>query len=145
MNFRAFAQETKPYFIRITVEKIRLGNDSLKFQKPKTLYVTTTGKPDTTEITTIKGTRIAIVTEVRKIMVGKTVRYQIGYSWHKRKGSKWELIRHFGYVDRYSLLNKPDEVKNSKSMKPAREQFYCSIGEPMVFSCSFRMDVYVNK
>jgi hypothetical protein len=145
MNFRAFAQETKPYFIRITVEKIRLGNDSLKFQKPKTLYVTTTGKPDTTEITTIKGTRIAIVTEVRKIMVGKTVRYQIGYSWHKRNGSKWELIRHFGYVDRYSLLNKPDEVKNSKSMKPAREQFYCSIGEPMVFSCSFRMDVYMNK
>jgi hypothetical protein len=145
INFRAFAQETEPYFIRITVDKIRLGNDSVKFSKPKTLYIYTSGKPDTTEITSIKGTRLAIVTEVRKVMVGKTIRYQIGYAWYKRSGTKWELIRHFGYVDRFALLSKPDEVKNSKALKPAREQLYCSIGEPMVFSCSFRMDVYLNK
>lgn len=145
MNFRAFAQETEPYFIRITVDKIRLGNDSVKFSKPKTLYIYTTGKADTTEITTIKGTRLAIVTEVRKVMVGKTIRYQIGYAWYKRNSSKWELIRHFGYVDRRSLLAKPDEVKQSKTPKAAREIFYCSIGEPMVFSCGFRMDVYLNK
>ncbi len=138
-------EQKKAYFIRITIDKIRLGNDSVKFKSPKTLYVETSGKTDTVEVATIKGTPVAMIIEVRKYMAGKTIRYQIGYSFFKKENNKWALIKHFGYVDRFSLLKKPDEVKKSKTPKSAREEFFCSIGEPMQFSANFRMDVYINE
>lgn len=136
--------EKKAYFIRITMDKLRLGNDSVKFASPKTFYVETSSKTDTTEVGAVKGVPVGMTVEVQKYFVGKTIRYRIGYVFYKRENEKWVLIKNFGFVDRFSLLKKPDEVKNSKSKKAAHEEFYCSIGEPMQFSASFRMDVYLN-
>ncbi|HTF02961.1 MAG TPA: hypothetical protein VK826_03015 [Bacteroidia bacterium] len=138
-------EQKKPYFIRITLDKVRLGNDSVKFKSPKTLYIETAGKTDTIEVATVKGTPIAMTVEIRKYLSGKTVRYQIGYAFYKKENSKWTLIKHFGFIDRFSLLKKPEEVKKGKTPKPAHEEFFCSIGEPMQFSAGFRMDVYLNQ
>lgn len=141
-----FAQESKkPYFIRITMDAIRLGNDSVSIKTPKTLYIESNAKSDTIEVGAVKGTPIAMTIEIQKFFAGKTVRYRFSYSFFKKVHAKWELIKNFGWVDRFSLLKKPDEVKNSKSKKPAREEFFCSIGEPMQFSARFRMDVYLNE
>jgi len=144
-GFQATAQEKKPYFIRITIDKIRLGKDSVQFKSPKTLYVETGGKTDTMEVGSVKGTSIGMVVEVRKFYSGKNIRHQIGYAFYKRENEKWVLIKHFGFVNRFSLLKKPDEITKSKTPKAAHEEFYCSIGEPMQFSASFRMDVYLNQ
>ena len=138
-------EQKKPYFIRITLDKVRLGNDSVKFKSPKTLYIETAGKTDTIEVATVKGTPIAMTVEIRKYLSGKTVRYQIGYAFYKKENSKWMLIKNFGFIDRFSLLKKPEEVKKGKTPKLAHEEFFCSIGEPMQFSAGFRMDVYLNE
>jgi hypothetical protein len=138
-------EQKKSYFIRITMDKLRLGNDSVKFTAPKTLYVETSSKSDTIEVGAVKGTPVGMTVEVQKYLQGKTVRYRIGYVFYKKENAKWTLIKNFGYIDRFSLLKKPDEVKNSRSKKAAREEFFCSIGEPMQFSASFRMDVYLNE
>lgn len=144
-GFQAAAQDKKPYFIRITMDKIRLGSDSVQFKSPKTIYVETSGKTDTIEVGSVKGTPVAIVVEIRKFYSGKNVRYQIGYVFYKRENDKWNLIKNFGYVNRFSILKKPEEIKKSKTPKAAHEEFYCSIGEPMQFSASFKMDVYINE
>lgn len=138
-------EQKKAYFIRITMDKLRLGNDSVKFKSPKTFYVETSSKTDTVEVGSVKGTPIGMTVEVQKYFAGKTIRYRIGYVFYKRENAKWVLIKNFGYVDRFSLLKKPDEVKNPKAKKAAHEEFYCSIGEPMQFAASFRMDVYLNE
>ncbi len=144
-GFQAAAQDKKPYFIRITMDKIRLGKDSVQFKSPKTIYVETSGKTDTIEVGSVKGIPVAMVVEIRKFYSGKNVRYQIGYVFYKRENDKWNLIKNFGYVNRFSILKKPEEIKKSKTPKAAHEEFFCSIGEPMQFSASFRMDVYVNE
>lgn len=137
--------EKKPYFVRITMDKLRLGNDSVMFRSPKTIYTEMNAKSDTIEVGAVKATKIGMTVEVQKFFAGKTVRYRIGYVFYKRENNKWVLIKNFGWTDRFSLLKKPDEVKNSKAKKPAHEEFFCSIGEPMQFSASFRMDVYLNE
>lgn len=140
------AQEPKKaYFIRITMDKLRLGNDSVKFKSPKTYYVETSTKTDTVEVGVVKGTAVGMTVEVQKYFAGKTIRYRIGYVFYKKVNAKWELIKNFGFYDRFSLLKKPEEVKNTKTKNPAHEEFFCSIGEPMQFSASFRMDVYLNE
>lgn len=142
----ATAQEQKkPYFIRITMDKLRLGNDSVSFKSPKTYYVESGAKSDTIEVGAVKGTPVAMMVEIQKFLVGKTVRYRFNYTFFEKENAKWTLIRKFGWVDRFSLLKKPEEVKNPKAKKAAREEYYCSIGEPMQFSASFRMDIYLNQ
>lgn len=137
-------EQKKPYFIRITMDKLRLGSDSVSFKSPKTQYIESDPKSDTIEVGTVKTTPIAMTVEIQKFFVGKTIRYRFSYTFYKKENNKWAVIKNFGWIDRFSLLKKPDEVKNSKSKKPAREEFFCSIGEPMQFSASFRMDVYLN-
>lgn len=137
--------EKKPYFIRITMDKLRLGNDSIAFKSPKTFYVESNAKSDTIEVGAVKAVPVAMTIEVQKFLVGKTVRYRFNYTFFRKENKKWVLIKNFGWVDRFSLLKKPDEVKNSKTKKPAHEEYYCSIGEPMQFSASFRMDIYLNE
>ena len=142
----ATAQEQKkPYFIRITMDKLRLGNDSVSFKTPKTYYVESGAKSDTIEVGAVKGKPVAMMVEIQKFLVGKTVRYRFNYTFFEKKNLKWIIIKKFGWVDRFSLLKKPDEVKNPKAKKAAREEYYCSIGEPMQFSASFRMDIYLNE
>lgn len=138
-------EQKKAYFIRVTMDKLRVGNDSVAFKTPKTFYVETSSKTDTFEVGVVKGTPVAMTVEVQKYLSGKTVRYRIGYAFYKKTNAKWVLIKNFGYVDRFSLLKKPDEITNSQTKKAAREEYYCSIGEPMQFSASFRMDVYLNQ
>lgn len=138
-------EQKKPYFIRITMDKLRLGNDSVNFKSPKTVYVEADAKSDTIEVGAVKGQPVAMMVEIQKFLVGKTVRYRFNYTFFEKKNSKWMLIKKFGWVDRFSLLKKPDEVKNPKVKKAAREEYYCSIGEPMQFSASFRMDIYLNQ
>lgn len=142
----ATAQEVKkPYFIRISIEKLKLGNDSMKFRSPKTFYLECGQKSDTFEVGALKTDRLGMSVEVQKYFQGKTVRYRFAYSFFKKENAKWVLIKNFGWVDRFSILKKPDEVKKSKSKVVAKEEYYCSIGEPMQFSATFKMDVYLNE
>lgn len=137
--------EKKPYFIRITMDKLKLGNDSVTFKAPKTLYVESNAKSDTIGVGSVKGIPVAMVVEIQKYMSGPNVRYRFNYTFLEKEHSKWTVIKTFGWVDRFSLLPKPDEVKKPGSKKPAQEKFFCSIGEPMQFSASFRMDIYLNQ
>ena len=145
-GFSAFGQEAKkPYFIRISIDKLKLGSDSIKFRSPKTFYLESGQKSDTIDVGGLKTTRIGMSVEVQKYFAGKTVRYRFAYSFFKQENGKWVLIKNFGWVDRFSILKKPDEVKNTKSKVAAKEEYYCSIGEPMQFSATFKMDVYLNE
>jgi hypothetical protein len=137
-------EQKKPYFIRISIEKLKLGNDSMKYRSPKTFYLESGQKSDTIEVGALKNDRIGMSVEVQKYFQGKTVRYRFAYSFFRKENSKWVLIKKFGWVDRFSLLKKPDEVKNSKSKVVAKEEYYCSGGEPLLFSATFKMDVYLN-
>lgn len=136
--------EKKPYFIRLTIDALRLGADSASYNHPKTYYFESGSKSDTFDIGAVNGTSIGISFEIQKFLVEKKVRYRFSYTYYKKVNDKWELIKNFGWVDRFSLLKKPGEV-NDRPVKPAREEFYCSIGEPMQFSARFRMDIYLNQ
>lgn len=138
-------EQKKPYFIRISIEKLKLGNDSMKFRSPKTFYLESGQKSDTIEVGALKNDRIGMCVEVQKYFQGKTVRYRFAYSFFRKENNKWVLIKNFGWIDRFSLLKKPDEIKNTKSKVVAKEEYYCSIGEPMQFSATFKMDVYLNE
>ncbi len=140
------AQETKkPYFIRISIDKLKLGNDSMKYRSPKTFYLESGQKSDTIEVGALKNDRIGMSVEVLKYFQGKTVRYRFSYTFFRKENTKWVIIKNFGWVDRFSILKKPDEIKNTKTKVVAKEEYYCSIGEPMQFSATFKMDVYLNE
>ncbi len=135
-----FAQ--RPYYVHLTIDKVVLGNDSVLFKKGKTFFVETKSHTDTIEVAKVGGTPVAIVVDVRKLMEGPLMRYQIGYAWYKKTGTKWELIRNFGYITRPDLVTlKPGFDKTAKT-KSATEEFHCSIGQPEQFDADFRMDVY---
>lgn len=138
-------EQKKPYFIRISVDKIKLGNDSINYRSPKTFYLESGQKSDTIEVGALKTDRIGMSVEVQKYFQGKTVRYRFAYSFFRKEKEKWTLIKNFGWVDRFSLLHKPDEIKKSQAKVAAKEEYYCSIGEPMQFSANFKMDVYLNQ
>ena len=141
----ASSQEQKqPYFIRISIDKLKLGNDSVKYRSPKTFYLECGPKSDTITVGAVKSNSIGMCVEVQKFFQEKTVRYRFAYSFFKRENDKWVLIKKFAWVDRFSLLKKPDEIKKTQSKVVAKEEYYCSIGEPMQFSATFKMDVYLN-
>lgn len=138
-------EQKKPYFIRISIEKLKLKNDSMKYRSPKTFYLESGQKSDTIEVGALKNDRIGMSVEVQKYFQGKTVRYRFAYSFFRKVNSKWELIKTFGWIDRFSILKKPDEIRNSKSKVAAKEEYFCSGGEPLLFSATFKMDVYLNE
>jgi hypothetical protein len=140
ISILGFAQRV--YLIHLTIDKVVLGKDSVVFKKGKIFLVETKTHTDTIEVGKPGGIPVAIVVDVRMIKEGPLLRYQIGYSWFKKIGTKWELIRNFGYIDRNDLFTpKPDFEKTAKT-KCASEEYHCSIGEPEQFSANFRMDVY---
>ncbi|HLG03923.1 MAG TPA: hypothetical protein VI731_10040 [Bacteroidia bacterium] len=135
-----FAQ--KSFLIHLTIDKVRLGKDSVVFKPGKTFLFETTGKTDTMEVAKVKGVPVAIVIEIRRVFVDKQVNYQLGYAFYKKSADKWELIRHFGYTDRNDLLAPRPGFEKSAKKKPAREEFNCLLGDPVQFAAWFRMDVY---
>lgn len=145
-SISAAAQEQKkPYFIRITIDKMKLGSDSVKYRSPKTFYLESGQKSDTITVGAMKSSPIGMSVEVQKYFQGKTVRYRFAYSFFRQENSKWVLIKNFGWIDRFSILKKPDEIKKSQSKVAAKEEYFCSGGEPLLFSASFKMDVYLNE
>jgi|SRR5665213_3227732 len=135
-----FAQRI--YYVHLTIDKVILGNDSVVFKKGKTFFVETKSHTDTIEVAKVKGIPVAILIDVRQLKEGPMLRYQIGYSWYKKIGNKWELIRNFGYITRPDLVTlKPGFDKTAKT-KSATEEYHCSIGEPEQFDADFKMDVY---
>jgi hypothetical protein len=137
-------QAKKPYFIRISIQKLKLGNDSMSYRSPKTFYLECGQKSDTIEVGALKNSRIGMSVEVQKYFQEKTVRYRFAYSFFKRENNKWVLIKTFPWVDRFSLVKKPDEIKKSQSKVAAKEEYFCQGGEPFLFSATFKMDVYLN-
>ena len=135
-----FAQHS--YLIHLTIDKVVLGNDSVVFKKGKTFLVETKSHTDTIEVAKVGEVPVAILVDVRKIMEGPLMRYQIGYSWFKKNGNKWELIRNFGYINRNDLVAPKEGFEKTAKTKTANEEYHCSIGEPEQFSANFRMDVY---
>ncbi|MCU0432321.1 MAG: hypothetical protein MUC87_02570 [Bacteroidia bacterium] len=140
--FPAQALAQKQYTIHLSFDKIYLDGDSIVFRTPKNLTLRTSGRSDTIEVTKLRNTPIAFVADVRKIMRGKQAVTQIGYAFFKKINGRWQLIRHFGYTDRYSLLEPPPGfAQKSAKLKP-REEYHCEYGLPIQFAAWFRMDVY---
>ena len=135
-----FAQ--KSFVIHLTIDKIFLGNDSLVFKKGKTWALETQNKTDTVEIGKAGTVPVAIVIDVKRILVDKRVQYKIGYAFFKKTNSRWELIRHFGYVSRYDLISVAKDYAAEVNKRPAREEYNCQWSDPALFAASFRMDVF---
>jgi hypothetical protein len=140
--FPALLVAQKSYLVHLTVDKIMLGKDSVVFKGGKTFLVETKDRTDTIEVTKLGGIPVAIVVDIRRTMVNKQIKYQLGYAWFQKIGNKWELIRHFGYTERYELLSPKAGFEASAKKKHANEEYHCEIGLPKWFSADFRMDVY---
>ncbi len=136
----AFAQ--KSYLVHLTIDKVILGKDSVVFKNGKTFLVETKGRTDTLEVAKVKGIPVAIVVDIRKIMSGSQVKNQVGYAFFKKVNGRWELIRHFGYTDRYDIIAPRPGFEASAKKKPAHEEYFATIGNPVQFYAKFRMDVY---
>lgn len=135
-----FAQNS--YLVHLTIDKVVLGKDSVVYKGGKTFVATIKDRTDTIEVAKLGGVPVAIVIDVRRAMVNKQIRYQLGYAYFKKTGGKWELIRHFGYTDRFELLTPKPGFEASAKKKHANEEYHCEIGLPKWFSADFRMDVY---
>jgi hypothetical protein len=142
LSIVSFAQ--KGYLIHLTIDKIILGNDSVVYKTGKTFVLNTSAKTDTVEIGKPGGIPVAIVVDVRKIKASDKIKTQIGYAYFKKVSGKWELIKHFGYTDRYDLLSPRPGFATSAKKKAAREEYHCMLGQPQQFEAFFRMDVYKN-
>jgi hypothetical protein len=132
----------KSYLIHLTIDKLVVGKDSIVYKGGKTFLLETTGKTDTIEVGKVKNTPVAMVIDIRKIMVSGNLNYQLGYAFFKKVNGKWELIRHFGYTNRIDLLAPRPGFEAGAKKQKAREEFACSIGDPLQFAAAFRMDVY---
>jgi hypothetical protein len=132
----------KSYLVHLTIDKVILGKDSVVFKNGKTFLLETKGRTDTLEVAKVGGVPVAIVVDIRKVMAGSQVKNQVGYAFFKKTGGKWELIRHFGYTDRYDIIAPRPGFEASAKKKPAREEYFCTIGDPVQFYAKFRMDVY---
>ncbi|MCA6363140.1 MAG: hypothetical protein IM638_08880 [Bacteroidetes bacterium] len=140
LSAQAVAQ--KQYTIHLSFDKIYLDGDSVVFRAPKILTLRTAARTDTLEVAKLRNTPLAFVADVRKVMRGKQSVTQIGYAFFKKVNGRWQLIRHFGYTDRYSLLAPPPGfAQKSAKLKP-REEYHCEYGVPVQFAAWFRMDVY---
>lgn len=138
--FAVNAQQS--YLIHLTIDKVKLGNDSVVYKGGKTFLFDVKSKTDTVEVGKPGGVPVAIVVDIRKMKAGEQIRTQIGYAFFKKVNGKWELIRHFGYTDRYELLSPRPGFEASARKKPAREEFHCLLGQPQQFEAFFRMDCY---
>ncbi|MDQ3111559.1 MAG: hypothetical protein M3R17_16855 [Bacteroidota bacterium] len=136
----SFAQ--KSYLIHLTIDKIKLGKDSVVFKKGKTFLVNIEKRSEKIEICEPGKIPVAIEINVRRMKVGEQIRYQIGYAFFKKINGNWTLIRDFGYVDRYELNVPPAGLENAGQKKPAHEEYHCQNGVPTQFEAFFRMDVY---
>jgi hypothetical protein len=132
----------KNYLVHLTIDKVQLGKDSVIFKNGKTFLLETGGRTDTVEVAKPGGVPVAIVADIRRIMSGGKMQYQLGYAFFKKVGGRWELIRHFGYTDRNDLLAPRPGFEASAKKKAAREEYSCTLGEPVQFAAVFRMDVY---
>ncbi len=140
LSAAAFAQKT--YLVHLTIDKVILGKDSVVFKNGKTFLLETKGRTDTLEVAKVRGVPVAIVVDIRKVMAGSQVKNQVGYAFFKKVSGKWELIRHFGYTDRYDIIAPRPGFEATARKKPAREEYFCTIGDPVQFYAKFRMDVY---
>lgn len=136
----SFAQ--KQYTFHLSIDKLYLDGDSLVFKTPKILTIKATSKTDTLEVGKVGGVPVALVAEVRKAMRGKQTITQIGYAFFKKVNNRWQLIRHFGYTDRYNLLAPPPGFATKSAKLRPREEYHCEFGVPIQFAAWFRMDVY---
>ncbi|MGL5890093.1 MAG: hypothetical protein ACRC3B_09420 [Bacteroidia bacterium] len=143
--FPAFMNAQKQYIFHLSIDKIYLDGDSLVFKTPKilTLRAKTGGtKTDTVEVGKPGGVAVALVADVRKVMRGKQTVTQIGYAFFKKQNNRWQIIRHFGYTDRYNLLAPPPGFDKKAAKLRPREEYHCEFGVPIQFAAWFRMDVY---
>lgn len=138
----AQAVAQKQYTIHLSFDKIYLDGDSVVFRTPKILTLRTAARTDTIEVAKLRNTPIAFVADVRKVMRGKQTVTQIGYAFFKKLNGRWQLIRHFGYTDRYSLLAPPPGFEQKSAKLKPREEYHCEYGVPIQFAAWFRMDVY---
>lgn len=130
------------FVVHLTIDKVFLGNDSLVFKKGKTWVLHTKGKTDTVEIGQVRGTPVALVADVQRVLVNKRVQFKIGYAFFKKVFGRWELIRHFGYVARYDLVQAEKNFESTRGKKTAKEEYSCQWSDPALFAAKFRMDVY---
>jgi hypothetical protein len=142
--FPVFLLAQKKYLVHLTMDKIILGTDSMVFKNGKNWLIETTGKADTIEVAKVKSVPVAIVIDIRKVKMGEQIKTQIGYAFLKKVNNKWELIRHFGYTDRYNLLAPRPGFESTAKKKPASEEYHCQLGQPQQFEAWFRMDCYVK-
>jgi hypothetical protein len=140
--FPAFMQAQKQYVFHLSIDKIYLDGDSLVFKTPKILTLRAAAKTDTIEVGKPGGVAVALVADVRKVMRGKQTVTQIGYAFFKKVNNRWQIIRHFGYTDRYNLLAPPPGFGSKTSKLRPREEYHCEYGVPTQFAAWFRMDVY---
>lgn len=137
-----FLHAQKGFVIHLTMDKIFLGSDSLVFKKGKTWVLHTKSKTDTVEVGSVRGTPVAIVADIQRVMVNKRVQFKIGYAFYKKVFGRWELIRHFGYVSRYDLVQAEKNFETGRGKKAAKEEYNCQWSDPALFAAVFRMDVY---
>lgn len=135
-----FAQ--KSYLVHLTIDKVVLGKDSVVYKNGKTFLFEMKDHSDTLEVGKPGGIPVAIVVDVRRVMVNKVMKYQLGYAFFKKIGNKWESIKHFEYTDRNDLLTPKPGFEASAKKKHANEEYHCEIGVPRQFASDFRMDVY---
>jgi len=135
----AFAQN---YLFHLTVDKISLGSDSVKFPKGKHFVLSTSGASDTLEVGKPGGVPVAMQIKVGRYLVSKKVRYDITYTFFKKENGRWTKIQSYGPVPRYDLLKAPADLEKTGNKKAAREEYSCEWGVPKQFSASFRLDVY---
>ena len=138
----AFLFAQKSYLVHLTIDKVSLGDDSVVYKNGKTFLFEITNRSDTIEVAKPGGIPVAIVIDIKKAMERKQMKYEIGYAYFKKINGKWELIRHFGYTERYQLLSPKPGFETTAKKKSATEEYHCMIGQPAEFEAFFRMDVY---
>lgn len=140
--FPFFTMAQKAYLIHLTIDKVKLGDDSVVYKNGKTFLLEVKDRSDTIEVGKPGGVPVAIMIDIRKIKTGEQIRTQIGYVFFKKLNGKWEQIRHFGYTDRYELPSPKPGFEASAKKKAAREEYHCLLGQPQQFEAFFRMDCY---
>ncbi|TND07603.1 MAG: hypothetical protein FD123_3155 [Bacteroidetes bacterium] len=140
--FPAVVPAQKSYLLHLTVTKIYLGEDSLVFKKPVSKFLTCINRSDTIEVGTIKGTPLAMVIDIQRVVQNKQAKYKIGYAFFKKVFGKWELIKHFGYTDRFDFVQASPDMEKKSAKKEAREEYHCQFGYPSQFEAYFKLDVY---
>ncbi|MGL4596017.1 MAG: hypothetical protein ACRCYO_00725 [Bacteroidia bacterium] len=135
--------QAKGYLVHLTIDKLMLHNDSIRFKTPKSFFLEITDRTDTLEIGKPNGKPVAIVVDIRKRMSAGKVVNEIGYAFFQKENSKWVRINHFGYTNRTAFLNETPEIKKRSPKNQAHENYACSMGLPVWFSAAFRMDVYL--